>query len=190
LAVLYTETGAVRDSIKMEDQSAERHPHTEEEKPEFYKKDKGAITIHGQIFECLSCALLYLRAENTWQKFKISSNVRGLQTFADAVLEYLDDNYGTSYIYMQLKSKKTQDITMKQLLADTGGFSLRKYYGSYIQIEEKFNCKQLGLNMDGSVDDSLFILYTNADIPCNLQSNKDTDIGKDLQSNKEVKKSS
>jgi hypothetical protein len=79
---------------------------------------------------------------------------------------------------VQLKSKTKQNITMHQLLADKGDFSLRKYYDSYIQIEEKFNCGELGVKMDGSVDESLFILYTNTEVPHNLKSNKVTDIGK------------
>jgi hypothetical protein len=43
----------------------------------------------------------------------------------------------------------------------------------------KFNCSKLGVEMNGSVDERLFILYTNADVPPNVQSNKTTDIGEE-----------
>jgi hypothetical protein len=66
---------------------------------------------------------------------------------------------------------------MKELLAERGDFSLRKYYESYIQIEEKFNCSGEGVKLEGSIDDSLFIIYTNADVGKSLKSTTVTDIG-------------
>jgi len=66
---------------------------------------------------------------------------------------------------------------MQQLLAERVDFRLRKYYESYIQIEEKFNCNEEGDKLEGSIDESLFILYTNADVEKKLKSNYVTDIG-------------
>ena len=66
---------------------------------------------------------------------------------------------------------------MKKLLAKQGDFSLCKYYESYIQIEEKFNFSEEGVKMECSIDESMFILYTNANVSSYLQSNKVTDIG-------------
>ena len=46
---------------------------------------------------------------------------------------------------------------------------------TYIQIKEKFNCSG-GVKLEGSIDESLFILCTNADVGKNLKSNKVTNI--------------
>ena len=140
-------------------------------------KDKGSAQIHGQIFEYKFCALAYLRATNKGYKFKLASNVKGLGAFDDIVVEYLDSNSRKSHIFVQLKSKLNKHITMSQLKSKDGDFSLRKYYASYIQAEENFNCSEGGVKMDGSNDESLFIIYTNADVPHDLKSNKVSDIG-------------
>ena len=102
--------------------------------------------------------------------------MEGLGAFDDVFIEYLDDNCRKKHNFVQLKSKTTKRVTMEQLLAKKGEFSLRKYYESYIQIEEKFNSSE-EVKIEGSIDESLFILYTNADVGKNLQSNKVTDIG-------------
>jgi hypothetical protein len=135
--------------------------------------------IHGAEFKYKFCALVFLRIKNKGYKFKLASNVKGLGKFDDVVVEYLDDNHRKSHTFVHLKSKTTKRITMQQLLSEWGDFSLRKYYESYIKIEEKFNFSKLGVEMDGSVDESLFILYTNADVTPDLQSNKVTDIGEE-----------
>jgi hypothetical protein len=104
--------------------------------------------------------------------------VKGFGAFDDVVLEYLNDNGSKKHIFLQLKSKVKQRITMQQLLAGKGDFSLSKYYESYIQVEKKFNCSG-GVKLEGSIDDSLYILYTNADVASDLKSNKVTDIGEE-----------
>jgi hypothetical protein len=53
---------------------------------------------------------------------------------------------------------------MKELLAEKGHFSLRKYYKSYEKIEKKFTCSEEGNKLEGSIDDSQFIIFTNADV--------------------------
>jgi len=83
------------------------------------------------------------------------------------------------HIFLQLKSKLNQKITMQQLLAGKGDFSLRKYYESYIQVEKKFNFSEEVIKMDGRIDERLFIIYTNTDVPHNLISDKLTDIGEE-----------
>jgi len=50
-------------------------------------------------------------------KFKLASNVKGLGAFDDVVVEYLDGNCSKKHIFLQLKSKLKQKITMQQLLA-------------------------------------------------------------------------
>jgi hypothetical protein len=117
--------------------------------------------------------------KNKGYKFKLASKVRGLGKFDDVVVEYHDEDSRKSHIFVQINSKTKKHITMQQLLEDRGYFSLRKYYKSYIQIEEKFSCNKLGVKMDGSVDESLFIIYTNADVAHNLKLNKFTDIGEE-----------
>jgi hypothetical protein len=107
--------------------------------------------------------------------FKLASTIKSLGKY-DVVVEYSDVNCRKSHIFVHLNSRTKNRITMQHLLADKGDFSLRKYYESYIQIEEKFNYGKLGVKMDGSVDDSLFIIYTNANVSTDLQCNKATDI--------------
>jgi hypothetical protein len=69
-----------------------------------------------------------LRATKKGCKFKLASNVTGLGAFDDVVVEYFDDNFRKKHIFLQLKSKLKQKITMQQLLAEKGDFSLRKYH--------------------------------------------------------------
>jgi hypothetical protein len=61
---------------------------------------------------------------------------------------------------------------MSQLKSKDGDFSLRKYYDSYIQVEKNFNCSEGGVKMFGSIDESLFIIYSNADVGQKLSSKK------------------
>jgi hypothetical protein len=105
--------------------------------------------------------------------------VKGLGKFEDVFVEYLDGNCRKRHIFVQIKSKTKRCISMKQLLAENEEFSLRKLYKSYQQIEEKFNSSELGVKMEGSFDDSLFVIYTNADIEPTLQSIRENDIGEE-----------
>jgi hypothetical protein len=156
-----------------------RPPEEEEQQTEQYKKDKWVALIYGSKFEHQLCALVFVRIKNMGYKFKLASKVRGLGKFNDVVVEYSDDIRKKFHIFVHLNSETRQRIKMKQLLADRGDFSLSTFYDSYIQIEEKFNCNELGVKMDGSVDDSLFVLYTNGHVATNLLSNKATDIGEE-----------
>jgi hypothetical protein len=155
-----------------------RLPVTEEMGPEFYDKDKGSAQIHGQIFEYKFCALSFLRAKNKGYKFKLASNLKGFGAFDDVVVEYLDDNCSKRQIFLQLKSKAKRQVTMAELKSKNGDFSLRKYYDSYIKVEENFNCSE-GVKMEGTTDKSLLIIYTNTDVARNLKPNKVTDIGEE-----------
>ena len=144
----------------------------EEKRPELYEKDKGSAQIHGQIFEYKFCALVFLRATNKGYKFKLASNVKGLGAFDDVFVEYIDESCEMSHKFVQLKSKTKQRLTKQQLLTEKGDFSLRKYYQSYVQIEGKFNCSEEGVKLDGRIDESLFIIYTNADVGQELKPNE------------------
>jgi len=135
--------------------------------------------IRDQSFEYKYSALVLLRAKNRGYKFKLASNVKGLGAFDDVVLEYLDDNCSKRHIFLQLKSKVKQKITVQQLLAGKGDFSLRKYYDSYIQVEENFNCSEEGVKMDGRIDECLFIIYTNTDVVQELKSKKVTEFNEE-----------
>jgi len=110
-----------------------------------------------------------LRAKSRGYKFKLASNVKGLGVFDDVVVEYLDGNCSKKHIFLQLKSKLNRHITMSELKSRSGDFSLCKYYDSYIQVEEHFNCNE-GVKMDGRTDESLFIIYTNTDVVLELKS--------------------
>jgi hypothetical protein len=120
-----------------------------------------------------------LRAKNKGCKFKLASNVKGLGAFDDVFVEYIDKNSEMSHNFVQLKSKTKQRITMQQLLAEKGDFSLRKYYQSYLQIEDKFNCSEEGDKLEGKIEESLFIIYTNTDVSRDLKSKKVTNIGEE-----------
>jgi len=105
--------------------------------------------------------------------------MEGLGTFDDVLVEYIDENSEISHNFVQLKRKTKQHITMKQLLAEKGDYSLRKYYKSYMQIEENFNYNEGGVKLKGRIDESLFIIYTNADIGQELKSNKVLKVSKE-----------
>jgi len=105
--------------------------------------------------------------------------VEGIGAFDDVFVQYIGENCEMWHSFVQLKSKTKQRVTMQQLLAGKGDFSLRKYYESYIEIEKKFNCSEEGVKLDGRIDESLFILYTNADVDQKLKSNKVLEIGEE-----------
>ena len=105
--------------------------------------------------------------------------MEGLGAFDDVFVEYNDENSEMLHAFVQLKSKTKNCITKQQLLAEKGDFSLSKYYQSYIEIEEKFNCSEEGAKLDGRIDESLFIIYTNADVERELKSNKVLEVGEE-----------
>jgi len=145
-----------------------------------YKKVKGTSAIEGQIFEYKLCALTYIKAINEGLKFKLGCNVKGFGVFDDVVLEYLDASGRTSHICAQLKRKERQHITVQQLLAGSGDFSLIKHYESYIEIEEMFKDRKQGDQKNGSTDECLFIIYTNADVEEGLKSGTSTEVGQEV----------
>jgi hypothetical protein len=120
-----------------------------------------------------------LGAKNKGYKFKLASNVKGFGAFDDVVIEYFDTTSKKKHIFVQLKSKAKRHITMSELKSKSGDFSLCKYYDSYIEVEEKFNCGEEGVKLDGIIDESLFIIYTNADVEQKLKSYKVVDISQE-----------
>jgi hypothetical protein len=97
-----------------------RLPDTEEKQPEPYEKDKRSAQIRCQIFEYKICAQSLLQPTNKGYKFQLASNMKGLGAFDDDVVEYLDGTSRRKHIFVQLKSKVKQHITMQQLLAEKG----------------------------------------------------------------------
>jgi hypothetical protein len=102
--------------------------------------------------------------------------MKGLGAFDDVVVEYLDGNSTNKHTFIKLKRKLKQCITMQQLVVEIGTFNLHKYYDVYIQVENMFNCSKEAVKMDGRLDKSLFIIYTNTDDASNLKSKKVTDV--------------
>ena len=135
------------------------------------------VGIPGVNFEYKLCAVIFLRIKNIGYEFKVASNVRGLGGFYDVFVEYLDQSCRKKHIFVQLKLKARR-ITMSQLKSRVGDFSLRKYYDSYIQVEEKFSCSEGGVKLEGSIDESLFITYTNTGVQ-ELKANKSIDCGEE-----------
>jgi len=156
-----------------------RLPNKKDKESEFYEKDKGYAGIHGQIYNYKFCALVFLRAKNKGYKFKLASNIKGVGAFDDVVVEYPDDHFSKRHIFLQLKSRIKRQVTLSELKSKKGGFSLHKYYDSYIHVEKEFNCSEEGVKTDGRIDESLFIIYTNTDVAPYLKSKKVTDIGEE-----------
>ena len=151
---------------------------TEDKQPLRYKKVKGTSAIEGQIFEYKFCALTYIKAINEGLKFKLGCNVKGFGVFDDVVLEYLDASGKTSHLCVQLKWKERHNITEKQLLAESGDFSLFKHYESFEDIE-KFKSREQDEETKSSIDECLFIIYTNTDVEEGLKSYKCTELGQE-----------
>jgi hypothetical protein len=153
----------------------------EDKQPLRYKKVKGTSAIAGQMFEYKFCALTYIKAINEELKFKIACNIKGFGVFDDVVLEYVDASGRTSHICVQLKrkEKKHKHITEKHLLAESGDFSLIKHYESYMEVEKMFKNRGKGGETKGSIDECLFIIYTNADVKEGLKSDKLTEFGQE-----------
>ena len=156
-----------------------RGSNKEEKKPPGYTKVRGTSAIEGQIFEYKFCALTYIKARNKGLKFKLGCNVKGFGVFDDVVLEYLDTSGRTSYICVQLKRKERQHIIEKQLLNESGDFSLIKHYESYVEVEKMFKGREQGGETKDSITDCLFIIYTNADVEEGLKSAKSTEVGQE-----------
>jgi hypothetical protein len=151
----------------------------EEKRPLRFKKVKGTSAIEGQIFEYKVCALTFIKAINKGLEFKLGCNVEGFGVFDDVVLEYLDASGRTSHICVQLKRKERQRIAEKQLLAKSGDFSLIRHYESYTGIEKTFKSREQGDETKGSIDDCLFIIYTNADVEERLKSDTSAELGQE-----------
>jgi hypothetical protein len=105
--------------------------------------------------------------------------MKGLGAFDDVVVEYLDGNSRKKHTFVRLRRKLKQLVTMQQLVTEKGDFSLHKHYNLYTQVENTFNCSEEAPKMDGRIDESLFIIYTNTDVASDLNSNKVTDMGKE-----------
>ena len=103
--------------------------------------------------------------------------MKGFGAFDDVVIEYFDATARKKHIFVQLKSKAKRHVTVSELKSKNGDFGLHKYYESYIQVEKKFNCSEGGVKMDDRIDESLFIIYTNADVGRDLKSSKFVEFG-------------
>jgi len=145
----------------------------EEERPEVYKKRSDDAMKCAQIFQYKYCALAFLRAKKKWSKFKLHSNLERFGVFGDVVLEYPD---GKLHICMQIKSGAIGLITLSRLMNKNSPFSLCTYYNSYINAQEALFGSKEGDKMDRKPGESLFIIYTNADIESSLNSDEVTGI--------------
>jgi hypothetical protein len=167
-----------------------RLPDKEEEMPIRYDRRSGTSVIDVHTY----CALAFLRATNKGYRFKLGSNLEGYGVFGDVVVrvEYLDGNCRKSHIFLQLKSRAVQHITLSKLKSKNGDFSLRKCYDSYIEVQETLNCGEERGKLDGKTDESeergkldgktveiLFIIYTNIDVATDLTSDQVTHFGEE-----------
>jgi hypothetical protein len=87
-------------------------------------------------------------------------------------------------VFMQLKHKKKteKNVTKKQLLqmVGKGRFRLFEYYASYCKIMKNWEENE-DLQFCGRIEDSAFIIYTNAEMPGIARASSDCSSGgKDL----------
>jgi ankyrin repeat protein len=120
-----------------------------------YKKKSGCADMSGELFEVLTIEMLFCRALNTGCDFFLASNMGAVPSFDDIVLRLEQKP-----IFLQLKHKKNKAILKKsQLLQLNGDFSVLKYCRAYFQLKKTWSDSQ-DLQVCGSFEDALFIIYT------------------------------
>ncbi|PNF34692.1 hypothetical protein B7P43_G05486 [Cryptotermes secundus] len=119
----------------------------------------------GQDFEAQTAALLFARGINTGQGFHLAVNMEAGGKFDDIVFTLYGERKKTVFMQLKHKRKTEKKITKEQLLQviGKGDFSLPKYCASYCQIKKNWG-KNKDLEFCGSIEDSAFIIYTNAEM--------------------------
>jgi len=143
-------------------------------------KDKRSVGLSAFSFVCKFCAMLLVRMKNLGYRFKLAYKLADLGAFDNVFVEYsIVGNSRKKHIFLQFKTKLRQEITKSHLLSEKGEFSLHKYYESYINVKKNFDSGEEGDEMDGTTDESLFIIYTNAAVEKKLQPKRVPDIGEE-----------
>ena len=131
-------------------------------RPKFQRRP-GTYGQHGELYEVKMAELLFARALNKTQEFRLASNVDGVGAFDDLVFRYRlkkPDVWKTCFL--QLKHKKNGGtIQPSSLIQMSGDFSLFKYFKSYCEIKHNAATDR-NLKEYGPFVDFEFVIYTNA----------------------------
>ncbi|XP_069702720.1 uncharacterized protein [Periplaneta americana] len=132
-----------------------------------FEKTKGCADGAGQEYEIKVPALLFLRALQHTQQFRIATNFAEAGAFDDVVIAYKkNDSEKWITCFIQLKHKTSKyPITFRDLtnLKKIGDFNLIKYYKSYTEIKERFrDVSREHPVFQGDYEDSEYVIFTNA----------------------------
>ncbi|PSN34298.1 hypothetical protein C0J52_25668 [Blattella germanica] len=139
--------------------------------PHQYEKTKGFADMSGEQYEIKMAALMFLLGYNYTEGFLLATNLKGAGAFDDIIFQY--EGRGGSrgekvkrICFIQLKHKQKDGVVVprSELLSLQGGFSLRKLYGSFREVSGQFSMSREHKVFNGSLEESEFFLYTNAQI--------------------------
>jgi hypothetical protein len=134
--------------------------------------------LPGKMNERKMAAFLFARALHRAEEFLLASNVDGLEAFDDLVFRYRlkgSDVWKTSFVQLKEKQgttkheKKEVLIQFSSLIKMSGDFSLLKYFESFCHIKSNSSTHE-NLKHCGPFDDFQFVIYTNAKIEMNSDS--------------------
>ncbi|PSN32604.1 hypothetical protein C0J52_26221 [Blattella germanica] len=131
----------------------------EDMEPQRVARRPGSANMGGELFEVGMATLLFLRGYFQTSYFSLNVNVKGAGAFDDVVFDYAQTSGARCKAYMQLKHKtspKPKDITKEALCAQSGDFSLIRYFDSFCHIQQG--------NSDTNTTNQ-FVIYTNAGLP-------------------------
>ena len=118
--------------------------------------------LQGVKYEVKTAALLFARALNRTEEFRLASNVNGAGAFDDLVFRYRlrePDVWKTCFI--QLKHKDNGGTIQRSSLTKmSGDFSLLKYFKSFCEIKNNA-ATDCNLKQCGPFGDFEFVIYTN-----------------------------
>ncbi|KAJ4448420.1 hypothetical protein ANN_10436 [Periplaneta americana] len=135
-----------------------------------YEKTKGFADMSGEEYEVKMAAFLFLLGFNYTDGFFLATNLKGAGAFDDIVFQYEGKNKNGNKLrrtcFIQLKHKQKDGVLVgrNELLSLQGGFSLRKLYGSFREVNGQFCVKANHKIFSGNLEDCEFCLYTNAQI--------------------------
>ncbi|XP_069699656.1 uncharacterized protein [Periplaneta americana] len=134
-----------------------------------YKKTGGACGMSGAMYEVKLSGLLFLRAVNEGQDFRIASNMEAGGKFDDIVFSF---GGNTTFVQLKHKTGKRQTVTERKLKEEVGDFSIPMYYKSYCELKNKWG-QHPDLQHWGPFRDVRFVVYTNAAMTRTLGENVD-----------------
>lgn len=132
----------------------------------------GSADNKGTDYEVGICALIFLRSLRFCTDFYVGSNHDKAGAFDDAVLVYRMENmekYRVMLLQAKHKKNKNNLVKLNNLKGFKSPFSLRKYYASYLEVKDNWDCFQIKTIMV-ELEKVTFVLFTNANADANLGS--------------------